>query len=80
MRIAFDAMAARQCNRYSRDLAEAMSAIDAHGDHGAIRDGILFGKSDFWVRHVGEWPIQPDDLEKLGSGGGPDRGRRDDAS
>jgi hypothetical protein len=45
-----------------------MSAVDGHGDHRASRDGILFGKSDFWLRHVGEWPIQSDDLEKLGSG------------
>jgi hypothetical protein len=43
-----------------------MSAVDGHGDHRAIRDGILFGKPDFWLRHVAEWPIQSDVLEKLG--------------
>jgi hypothetical protein len=39
-----------------------MSAVDGHGDHRATRDGILFGKSDFWLRHGAEWP---DQLEKL---------------
>jgi hypothetical protein len=42
-----------------------MSAVDGHGDHRAIRNGILFGKSDFWLRHVAEWPFKSDDLEKL---------------
>jgi hypothetical protein len=43
-----------------------MSAVDGHGDHRAIRDGILFGKSNFWLGHVAEWPIQSDVLEKRG--------------
>ena len=26
---------------------------------------ILFGKSDFWLGHVAEWPIQSGDSQKL---------------
>jgi hypothetical protein len=65
MRIAFDAMAPRQYDRWSRDLAKAMPPVDGHGDHCATRDGILFVKLDFWLRHVAEWTVQSDDLEKL---------------
>ena len=35
-----------------------MSAVDGDGDNRAIRDGILIGYWDFWLRHVAEWPIQ----------------------
>ena len=42
-----------------------MSAVDGHGDDRAIRDGIMIGNSDFWLRHVAEWQIQSGDLEKL---------------
>jgi hypothetical protein len=48
MRIAFDAMAAGQCNRQSRRLAEAMLVVDRHGDHHALGSRVLpLSISDF---------------------------------
>jgi hypothetical protein len=48
MRIAFDAMAARQSDRMSSRLAEPVPAVDGHGNHRALRGGVLlFGMSDF---------------------------------
>src|ERR1700722_1538374 len=53
MRITFDAAAAPQCDRWSRCLAEAMLAVDRHGDHRAPWEGApLFRVSDFRLRHV----------------------------
>jgi len=48
MRVTLDAMAARQCDRWSRRLAEAMLAVDRHSDHRALGGGVLpCGMSDF---------------------------------
>ena len=48
MRIALDAMAARQSDGKPRSLAEAMLAVDRHGDYRALREGVLVCRmSDF---------------------------------
>lgn len=48
MRVTFDALAARQCDRWPRRLAEAMLAVNRHSDHRALRDPVPpFGMLDF---------------------------------
>lgn len=65
MHVTFDAMAARQCDRWSRRLAEAMLAVDRHSDHRALGGGVLpCGMSDFLDSDTfAERPVQADDRE-----------------